>query len=253
MTTYYKRADLSSYTVKFYGSTDEPMDYWQRQKAANRDGCQAYVEAHFNSSSNSRADYALCIVGSNASQTSRNWGRWYSKAVADRFGSRVGGSDGILVGGYNGRGDGNIRRTTMPAILLEPMFCSNPAQADLIRSEFGQNALAQILVDSIRRFFPHGGTIGFSVGHKYKKSRPRDRGAALVGGGFEAEYAEIVLNKAAELLEGSAGIVEDPEADRVLEVELDGEVVHSLAIDPDSRVYYDELRDRIVIVSLGGS
>ena len=82
------------YTVKFYKG-----DYLQRQQAANKDKAIAYVEHHFNSSSSEQANYAVVVVGSNASNTSRNWGRWYAKAVADQFGTKVAGDQGILVGG----------------------------------------------------------------------------------------------------------------------------------------------------------
>ena len=89
----------------------------------------------------------------------------------------------------------------MPAILLEPLFASNPQQADIIRNDSGQTRLARVLVESIQRFFPDGGLIAFSVGHKYKTSNPRDLGAALAGGGWEAEFAEKVLVKAKAILE----------------------------------------------------
>lgn len=184
------------YEVRFYKG-----NYSQRQAQANADHCVAYVEHHFNSSGNPDAGYAVVITGSNASQTSKDWGRWYAHAVADEFGIKTGGDDGIMVGGYGGRGDGNIIKTHMPAILLEPLFVSNPQHAEWVRSEDGQDRLARNLVDSIRQFFPDGGLIGFSVGHKYKSSRPDDRGAAVVGGGTEADYAEIVLEKARQLLE----------------------------------------------------
>ena len=175
------------YEVKFYKG-----DYLARQQAANSAKAVAYVEHHFNSSSSESASYAVVVVGSNASNTSRNWGRWYARAIAEQFGTKVGGDDGILVGGWDGRGDGNLKHTKMPALLLEPLFASNPQQADLIRSEDGQNALARVLVESIHRYFPEGGLIAFSVGHKYKTSNPADRGAPLAGGGNEADYAEKV-------------------------------------------------------------
>ena len=182
------------YTVKFYKG-----EYLERQLAANADKAVAYVEHHFNSAGPT-ANYALVVVGSNASQTSVNWGSWYAKAVAQQFGSRVYQQDGVSRGGLDGRGDGNVKHTTMPAVLLEPLFVSNPQQAEIVRSASGQAALARILAESIRRFFPLGGLIAFSVGHKYKTSRPNDRGAALAGGGSEADYAEKVLEQAAALL-----------------------------------------------------
>lgn len=182
------------YTVKFYKG-----EYPDRQRAANADKAVAYVEHHFNSAGPT-ANYALVVVGSNASQTSVNWGSWYAKAVAEQFGTKVYRPDGVARGGLDGRGDGNVKHTNMPAVLLEPLFVSNPQQAEIVRSASGQAALARILAESIRRFFPQGGLIAFSVGHKYKTSRPNDRGAALAGGGTEADHAELVLQQAAALL-----------------------------------------------------
>lgn len=187
--------DAAKYSVKFYSG-----EYVDRQRAANRDKAVVYVEHHFNAGSET-ADYTCVIVGSNAGRTSREFGQSYARRIAETFGVKVGGVNGILLGGYNGRGDGNIKHTTMPAALLEPLFCSNPRHAEIIRSEAGQYQLAKILAQTIRHFFPHGGLVAFSVGHKGKPSKPNDRGAAVHGGGTEAEYAEKVLLKAKELLE----------------------------------------------------
>ena len=165
------------YEVRFYKG-----DYSERQRRANVDQAAAYIEHHFNSSSSPTADYTVVITGSNASQTSRNWGRWYARAISREFEVPVGGDQGIMVGGYDGRGDGNLRHTDMPAILLEPLFASNPRHAEMVRSEDGQMPMVRVLVDSIKRFFPDGGLIAFIVGHKDKTSNPNDRGAALVGG-----------------------------------------------------------------------
>jgi len=226
------------YTVKFYKG-----NYRDRQLEANGDGCVAYVEHHFNAAASPEPDYALVVVGSNASSTSQNWGRWYAERVAAAFGTRVGGDRGILVGGFNGRGDANVRYTRMPAMLVEPLFASNPVQAEIIRSDQGQTRLAEILVESIQRFFPEGGGIAFSVGHKYKTSRPQDRGAALAGGGTEADYAERVLERAAEMLERTVGSPEE----RRLRIEVNGQVVHELVVDEDADVHWDALRGRLMI------
>jgi len=184
------------YEVRFYKG-----DYKARQLQANKDNCIAYVEQHFNSSPSPNTNYAVVVVGSNASDSSKNWGKWYAQEAAKKFGLQVGGQDGILPGGYNGRGDGNLTYTKMPAILLEPFFVSNPQGAEVVRSEDGQISLATILTRSIQQFFPKGGIVGFSVGHKYKTSRPSDRGAAVYGGGWEADFAELVLSRAKEFLE----------------------------------------------------
>jgi hypothetical protein len=226
------------YRVKFYKG-----DYLQRQQQANADQAVAYVEHHFNSSASEQANYAVVVVGSNASQTSRNWGRWYARAVADQFGTGVAGDEGILVGGWNGRGDGNLKHTRMPALLLEPLFASNPQQAEIIRSAAGQAALARILAESIRRFFPDGGLIAFSVGHKYKTSSPDDRGAALAGGGTEADYAEKVLEQAAQLLDQATP---EPQP-RMLRVMRGNQLLFETAVDEDAVVVWSSERNLLFV------
>jgi hypothetical protein len=186
------------YEVRFYTG-----EYKTRQLHANRDGAIAYVEHHFNAGSE-KASYAVVVVGSNASARSKSWGRWYSRRCAEVFSLRVGGDDGLLVGGYEGRGNANVFHTKCPAILVEPLFCSNPRHAAIIRSLEGRLKLAEILAASIREFFPKGGLIAFSVGHKGKPSKPRDRGAAVYGGGSEADFAEMVLLEAKLMLETEA-------------------------------------------------
>jgi hypothetical protein len=213
-------------------------DYFERQDQANRDACICYVEHHFNSSVSPSANYTVVITGSNASQTSKNWGRWYAKAVSREFGLPLGGDSGIKVGGYGGRGDFNLRHTDMPAILLEPLFASNPQHAQWIRSESGQQRLAQILVESIQRFFQKGGQVGFSVGHKYKRSNPHDRGAAIHGGGREADFAELVLQKAQAFLEE----IHTPQDERTIRVVQDEEVLLNHTIDADANLTWDPVR-----------
>jgi len=227
------------YEVRFYKG-----DYGERQRRANADQAKAYVEHHFNSSSSPMANYAVVITGSNASQTSRNWGRWYTQATSREFDVPIGGDQGIKVGGYDGRGDGNLKHTNMPAILLEPLFASNPRHADIIRSEDGQMRMARVLVDSVRRFFPDGGLIAFSVGHKYKTSNPDDRGANLVGGGSEAEFAEKVLLKAEAMLHG----ISAPEEGRHLRVVKGEEVLLDDVIDEDALLVWDPERCLLRIV-----
>lgn len=191
----------SKYTVKFYVG-----DYSSRQKAANVDKAICYVEHHFNSSDAddpTAADYSVVITGRNASKKSISWAKQYSDLINDEFLEikRVGGADGVLVGGYGGRGDGNLILTNMPAILVEPMFCNDPEHAVVIKSADGQKRLAKVLAYTIKNNFPNGGLVAFSVGHKYKKSAPNDRGAVVYGGGTEADCSEQVLLFCKQLLE----------------------------------------------------
>lgn len=189
------------YTVKFYKG-----DYTPRQLAANKDEAICYIEHHFNSTSKkvqTTADYAMCIVGRNASQTSIKWAKLYSKLIDKEFEEiiRVGGVDGVLVGGWNGRGDGNVRKTAMPAILVEPMFCNDPDHATVMKTVSGQERLAQCLVDSIKKTFPKGGLVAFSIGHLGKTTNKKDKGAPIHGGGWEGNISEKVLKIAKTMLE----------------------------------------------------
>lgn len=189
------------YKVKFYTG-----DYSTRQHDANSDKAMCYVEHHFNSSDAddpTTADYSVVIVGRNASKKSIAWGSLYAQTVDQEFTEikKTGGVNGVLVGGYGGRGDGNLILTNMPAILVEPMFCNDPEHAAVMHSDEGQKKLAKILAYTIVTTFPDGGLVAFSVGHKYKKSNPNDRGAAVYGGGTEADIAENVLQYCKAILE----------------------------------------------------
>lgn len=190
------------YDVKFYRG-----DYLDRQDGANEDRAICYVEHHFNSWTDPSVDYSMALVGSNASTKSCDWGRWYAKRVSLEFGTELGGEEGLFRPERCGRGDASLYYTHMKAILLEPLFASNPAQAGWMKSDVGQARLARALVDSILWAFPEGGLVAFSVGHKYKTSKPDDRGAAVYGGGNEADLAEVVLLKAEHILmQGAFGI-----------------------------------------------
>jgi len=188
---------MGKYSVAFYKG-----EYSTRQKQANSDKAKIYLEQHFNSTGRgfwTTADYAIGVVASNASKTSINFARDYAKGVVSEFDeiSRVSFDDGVKVGG---RGEGNLKLTKMPAIILEPMFVDDPEHVAVIKSEEGQKRLAKVLVCTIVKHIPQGGLIGFSVGHKYKRINFMDRGAKLLGCGYEADYAELVLKFAEEML-----------------------------------------------------
>jgi hypothetical protein len=240
------------YDVRFYKG-----NYSWRQKQANRDKCNAYVEHHFNAAGKT-SNYAVVVTGYNASETSKKWGRWYANQVGLQFNVPVAGTGGILVGGFNGRGNGNLKHTNMPAILLEPLFVSNPTHAEWVRSEEGQDKLAKILADSLIEFFPDGSKIGFSIGHKYKSSRPKDRGAAVYGGGTEADYAEIVMEKAKVILENydpskvtvTETSTEEDVPDNDIRVIKDGKELWMYKdVDEDDYVTWDEINHILYIQS----
>ena len=218
-------------------------DYYNRQQAANREGCVAYLEAHYNAlakdAPGTQDNPSLVIVGANASQTSKNWGTWFSAAVAAEFGID---DRGLLIGPK--RGDYNLRYTAMPAILIEPLFCSDATHAELIKSDAGMNRLARIVVESVRRFFPSGGKLGFSVGHKYKTKNPHDRGAPIKGGGWEADFAEEMLKRAAGMLTNAVDVTGDK---RVLTIVRNGRMYDEIELDADDVVGWNPCTETVSV------
>jgi hypothetical protein len=86
--------------------------------------------------------------------------------------------------------------------------------------------------------------LGFSVGHKYKTSNPDDRGAAVAGGGWEADYAEAVLEKASAML---AGVQQLSQSARDIRIVEKGNVVVTHSIDPDANVSWDPVRGILTV------
>lgn len=193
---------MGKYSARIYTG-----DYSSRQAAANVDGCVCYAEQHFNSSEHAFATGSFCVVSNNASLISKKWAKLYSIKVVSAFPdiTTLSGpnNEGIWVGGYQGKGNGNLSRTRMPAILCEPLFLTNSAHQKVITSTEGQDILARILIKSIKEVFPKGGLVGLSIGHIGKESSPRDKGAYVSGIGYEGEFAKEVILKVANLLEGN--------------------------------------------------
>lgn len=196
---------MGEFKVVWVADTDHRRDYRERQEYANEQNCDLYVEHHFNASAYDKPGIqdnpSLCVVASNASRTSKDIASTYSAKVAYQFGVKDSGAVQVK---FKGRGDYNLRYTNMPALILEPLFVSDEELAVIAQSDVGQEQLAQILVDTIREHFPAGGTIAFSVGHKFKVSSPYDRGAPVAGTNGkvgEADLAEPVLRLAARMLE----------------------------------------------------
>jgi len=57
-----------------------------------------------------------------------------------------------------------------------------------------------LLAETVQKFVLPGNTIALSIGHAGKPSNPRDRGAAIYGGGTEAAWSTAVVVKAEKIL-----------------------------------------------------
>ena len=179
--------------------------YYDRQTQANAWGADLYLELHANSVDARDVDYAMCVVASNHSQRSYDLAVWYARAFGELFDvggdadPDIGYEDGVRVGG---RGDGNLRHTNMPAVLLEPGFASNPVQAKVMEADSGIVEAAHTILRGAAGYHK----IALSVGHKGKPNS-RDMGAQWTGERFkwEAEWAEAVVDMVESLAEGSGG------------------------------------------------
>jgi len=184
----------SVYKVKFYVG-----DYIDREEKANQDGAVCYVEQHFNSTENRNTNYTIVLIATGSSVFTRSWAQDYVDKVSEKFQIPKGYDNGIKIVKDGDRGYGNIRHAKMPAILLEPFFICNSTGVEWAKTR--QDELAQILVETIYKFFPRGGLVAFSVGHKYKISNPDDKGACPFEDIREIDFNEGVLLKAAERLD----------------------------------------------------
>ncbi len=76
------------------------------------------------------------------------------------------------------------------------------------------------------------------MGHKYKTSSPNDRGAAVSGGSWEADYAEAVLKRAKILLEA----VEELPKMREVKIIHGDKVLWKTEVDADANIVWDPVR-----------
>ena len=183
------------YKVKFYRG-----DYRDRQEKANEDGAICYVEQHFNSTDGDpNTNYTMILIPSGSSDFTKKWAEYYVNSVSEAFNLKKWKEKGIKLLVQGDRGYGNLKYLTMPAILPEPFLICNSTGLEWAKTR--QDELSQILVDSIYKFFPEGGLVAFSVGHKYKISSINDKGACPFEGICEIDFNEPVLEKAAKILD----------------------------------------------------
>jgi len=88
-----------------------------------------------------------------------------------------------------------IRHYRSPAILIEPLFVTNPGanQAGWIHEKANVQAFAQKLAEALEAATTdENSLIGLSIGHIYKPSNPDDTGVNCIRGDTEADHARAV-------------------------------------------------------------
>jgi hypothetical protein len=177
--------------------------YAGRQVTANKAKCAVYVEQHLNAlevdREGSKDNPSMVLVASNASAASIALAGMYSEQVAKAFGTPNLGCRKLQ---KKDRGFYNLVYTHMPAVLLEPLFCSEKEHVKALLEGQGVAMLSSILADCLRAALPSGGLLGFSCGHGAKQG---DKGAPLKNAAgeivaWEAELCQRILEGAAKLL-----------------------------------------------------
>lgn len=146
------------YLFRFYSANSK-----ENQDKANIDRCSAYLDFQFNINVDPKTEYTSVAVASNACRTAKYWARQFSQFISEDFGIPVGGNNGILIGGEYGKNEPDLIYTQMPAIMILPLFISNPIHASWIKDKSRQFQIARNLAKSIHSTFPNGGTFALTA------------------------------------------------------------------------------------------
>jgi len=182
------------YLFRFYNGTSK-----DKQLKANYDKCTAYLDFQFNINSNPKLNYTVVAVASNASRISKYWGRQFAQFISEDFAIPVGGNNGILIGGENGKNELDLIYTYMPAVLILPLFISNPIQASWIKDKSLQFQIARNLAKSIYSTFPNGGSFAITASsytpEEYKQTK------SFFGNEDPVNYAKMILRQTCIMLQ----------------------------------------------------
>jgi hypothetical protein len=146
------------YLFRFYSGNSR-----EKQDKANIDRCSAYLDFQFNISADPQAEYTAVAVASNASRTSKYWARQFSQLISEDFGIPIGGNNGVLIGGEYGKNETDLIYTQIPAVMILPLFISNPIHASWIKDKSIQFQIARNLAKSLYSTFPNGGTFALTA------------------------------------------------------------------------------------------
>ena len=199
---------MSKYTVvMIIGSTNTPMTYPERNRAANKEWeayriseglsdkviksrC-VYVDHHLNAGG---GQYSLAIVNRGHSERSRAVAQRYVTNCCVALGTtrpwdgNDGHNDGVWVK------DGTVKHTKMPAFVPEPLFIDNKHHQKILTSQRGLELLGSVLANTIIEMYPNGALVILSPGHGQYPDR-YSPGAIMRGPGTTASYYDEDLNE----------------------------------------------------------
>jgi len=167
-----------------------------REYVANAADCDIVLHGHLNSHKDAKANYCLVLIARPLGRHEVEIAEALSHAMARVSGTSLGWGRpmGVKVLKDGDRGEYAIDDVEM-GMILEPGFGSNRYFSTWVRKAEHRALLGEAIADVVRAAYPDGATVGLSVGHKYKTSNPRDRGAMLYphDGVTEADIAESYL------------------------------------------------------------
>lgn len=173
-------------------------DYATRVKPrmiqARSEGCALTLDFHFNSNGSSAIGSEVYYKDGDGKS------KEVAKAVIDVFRSLNLPDHGDPLKPASGSRAAFILAYENSAVLLEPLFISNPTQAAWIQDAANLASLGQGIARAIKACTSPGDKIGLSVGHFGKDSAPDDRGARHAFEGWEAEYAKRLAETVARHL-----------------------------------------------------
>lgn len=172
------------------------VDHHDRQEQAGDAGCVLAIDFHFNQFDDANARGAEVWHKPGDDKSYR-----FALAVKEVY-TTLGlppHGDEVVKQATASTTSGFIRHYPCSAVLLEPLFISNRAQASWIHNHAHLLAFGAGLVAAIKEVFPGGGLIGLSIGHRGKRN-DIDTGARCCLGDTEADHAADLAHVVAELL-----------------------------------------------------
>ncbi|GAB6138856.1 N-acetylmuramoyl-L-alanine amidase [Halanaerobaculum tunisiense] len=116
-----------------------------RSQQANNWGADAFVSIHANS--NPRAEISGSSTYAHWYASEKNWAlAWYVQSELQQVA-------GLMDKGLKAANFSVLRKTEMPAILVETAFLSNPREEELLASDDFQQQVAQGIVAGIKEYF----------------------------------------------------------------------------------------------------
>ena len=171
-------------------------DYSERARQAGKEHCTHSIDFHFNGFDQPAFGGEVYYKnGSAAAQSlaAEIWAR-YLALGRPPHGSPVKNAQGSRAKYINGY--------PCHAVLLEPLFITEQAQATWLRDPANLEALSLATANAIKAKTGAGDVIGLSIGHLGKTSNPSDRGtASYFAGEWEGDYNKRMAQLVAKHLQ----------------------------------------------------